>query len=304
MDVDRAMNFKKEDLMDSLFVNQDLEKDYNRWLPIAMEEDSCISECKVIVSDVLRAHYTIVDYFLEDGRDESAVGGIGPRDMPLLVSAVSRQAVVFDEREKWRDDIQKAATLTYGIVKNHPFHDCNKRTGLLSLMYYMYLLSRVPKVKQREFEKLMLLIADNKLQTIQGVLRVKAGEDLEVRIIEEFIRKKTRRMDKRHYFVTFNELQSILGRFGFGLDNPKGNFIDLVRCDEDKKGSVSYHKIATLGFPGWTRKVALKDLKAVRKKTGLTAENGYDSAVFYRGIDPLKVLVDDYSGPLRRLANR
>jgi hypothetical protein len=42
----------------------------------------------------------------------------------------------------------------------------------------------------------------------------------------------------------------------------------------------------------------------VRKKTGLTAENGFDAQVFFKGADPLKQLIGEYEEPLKRLAYR
>lgn len=291
------------------FHHKELRTDYDRWSARLSNFEDQIVDCKIRSSDVLRAHYTIVDFFLEDKSDERGVGGIGLRDINLLESAVGRQFVCFSNNTKWCDDYHRAATLTYGLVKDHPFHDCNKRTALLSCLYYLDLINRTPKVKQKEYEQLMILIANNELESLQNTYRIKGNEDFEVRIIAEFLRKSTRKSDKRQYEITFNELVAILNRFSYGLENPNGNYIDVVKYTKISRlfGLKKYTevtKIATIGFPGWTKKVYQKDLKIVRKATRLTPERGYDSNVFFHGSDPMKVLVADYSGPLRRLADK
>lgn len=291
------------------FYHNELTSDFDRWAKLISAERGSFAGCKVEPVDVLRAHYTIVDYFLELKDDALAVGGIGPKDVGLLISAVSRQQAGFGGISKWKDDYHIAATLTYGLVKDHAFHDCNKRTALLCCLYYLYLINQVPSVGQREFEKLMVLIADNRLRTIMHRYHVKDGDDLEVRIIAEFLRRSTRKSDKRQYQVTFNELKRILARFSVSLESPKGNYIDVVRVEEQRsffgfRRNTITTKLATIGFPGWTRTVYHKDIEIVRKAAGLTPERGYDSKVFFHGLDPLKSLVNDYSGPLRRLANK
>ncbi len=54
-------------------------------------------------------------------------GGLGIRDESLLESALARPLNL------WSDEtpnlVRLAAAYTYGIVKNHPFVDGNKRTG-------------------------------------------------------------------------------------------------------------------------------------------------------------------------------
>lgn len=58
-------------------------------------------------------------------------GASGVRDVNLLKSAVARPHQHFAYAAS-PDIIDLAATLTVGIVRNHPFVDGNKRTGFLS----------------------------------------------------------------------------------------------------------------------------------------------------------------------------
>lgn len=110
-------------------------------------------------SDVLRAHYLITDYFVNEG--EKVLYGVKTPD--LLYSAVNRQEVVFGGKNKWNNPLEKCATLFYGLVKNHAFHDGNKRTALLIVLYNLHLIGRTPTENQKDFEQLTVRIASNNL---------------------------------------------------------------------------------------------------------------------------------------------
>lgn len=51
----------------------------------------------------------------------------------------------------------------YGLVKDHAFHDGNKRTALLTLLNQLQAYNYYPTSKILDFEKLVLAIADNTL---------------------------------------------------------------------------------------------------------------------------------------------
>ena len=261
------------------------------------------------VHDVLRAHFLIVDFFT--GSDY-AIGGIGPRDRNLLHSAVSRQFVSMGIKEKWPEPLQKCATLLFGLVMNHPFHDANKRTAFLMTLYQLDHLGRTPKISQKEFEEFIVDVADNRLARYARFKDLSAKEeDAEVLFIHDFLKRNTREIDKRPYTVTYHELNHILNKYGFELLNPRGNYIDLVRVEHSKGflGLRSQPKrtdtwLAQVGFPGWKKQVGRGALKTIRDKSGLTADRGYDSKVFFQGADPLTALISIYEAPLRRLASR
>ena len=61
-------------------------------------------------------------------------GASGVRDVNLLKSALARPLQHFAYADN-PDIIDLAATLTVGIVRNHPFVDGNKRTGFLARLY-------------------------------------------------------------------------------------------------------------------------------------------------------------------------
>jgi death-on-curing family protein len=258
--------------------------------------------------DVLRAHFLIVDYF---AGTQYGIGGVGPRDIGLLHSAISRQFVALGLKEKWSTPLQKCATLLFGLVKDHPFHDANKRTAFLVCLYQLECLGRTPTVQQKEFEDFIVEIADNQLSKYARFNQLRReGGDPEVLYIHDFLKRHTREIDKRRYQVTFHALNHILKKHGFELVNPQGNYIDLVRVDHVRGilglGPARRREqwLIQVGFPGWKREVSLGAMKSIREAAGLTAEKGYDSKVFFQDADPLPALISVYEAPLKRLANR
>ena len=69
-------------------------------------------------------------------REHGGLSGI--RDVDLLESALARpkQKWTYDEST---DSAALAAAYCFGIVKNHPFQDGNKRVGFLSLVVFLRL---------------------------------------------------------------------------------------------------------------------------------------------------------------------
>ncbi len=57
-------------------------------------------------------------------------GATGIRDRALLESALAMPAATFDREYLHATLAEKAAAYVFHIVKNHPFVDGNKRTGL------------------------------------------------------------------------------------------------------------------------------------------------------------------------------
>jgi len=67
-------------------------------------------------------------------------GGIyGIRDESLLESAIYAPFAEYGGIEAFPLVIEKAARLALGIVKNHPFIDGNKRTGIMAMQIFLYI---------------------------------------------------------------------------------------------------------------------------------------------------------------------
>src|SRR5690349_4043586 len=116
------------------FLHESVHGEYVRWTKLVGNNDPYESQRTIGLQDVIRAHFLIIDFFLEK---DYGVGGVGPRSLDLLHSAIYRQFISYGGREKWPGDLDKCATLLFGLVKDHPFHDANKRTALLVALYQL-----------------------------------------------------------------------------------------------------------------------------------------------------------------------
>ena len=102
----------------------------------------------------------------------------------------------------------------------------------------------------------------------------------------------------------------ILRRYGFFLENPDNNHIEVVIYRKKRRllgfGSPIEERIriGRIGFPSDTAQVSRNTLQHVRDLTNLSAKDGVDSAAFFDGLDPVQSLIANYNEPLMRLAYR
>lgn len=256
------------------------------------------------LSDAFRAYFILVHYFNDDsGGDEREKMCVGIRSVHLLASALGRQNITFGGRQKYREPLDICATLFFGMVKNHSFADGNKRTALLLLLYQLQLYGYFPKASKREFEKLVLSVADSSLKTKYRLhyRKVKKDFDWEVRLISRILKQMVVKKDNSyHVSPTMKEFCTALETRG-------------VRCiAENGKVKFSYtepgkwlvippkeHSYSVI-FGGWTRTVGARTARDVLQMLGL-----YDQFASYKdvlvGSEPLYELVDNFKEPLRRL---
>lgn len=286
------------------FDNINVREEHQRWTSLAGPADPYFAKDTIGIHEVLQAHFLLIDFFQAIGE---GVGGVGPRDINLLHSALSRQFVEFGGKSKWSKPVNVCSTLMFGLIKNHPFYDANKRTAFLVAMLHLQKIGRTPKVDGEIFEDFIVDIADNSLNRYEFYQAIDAPyPDKEILTISQFLKKNTRLIDLRSRTITYRELNTLLRPRGMELKNPKGNRIDLIR-NVDSDGVTMLKKplrVAHIGFHGWTKQVSIKDINIVGKASKLDARHGYDSQSFYFGMEDPLTLIQKYRQPLERLAFR
>ncbi|WP_298739156.1 type II toxin-antitoxin system death-on-curing family toxin [uncultured Treponema sp.] len=91
-------------------------------------------------------------------------GGIdGIRDENLLDSALNSPFQTFDSKELYPEILDKAAQLSYSIIKNHPFLDGNKRIGTHIMLVFLVLNNTRLTYTQKELIDFGLKVADSSL---------------------------------------------------------------------------------------------------------------------------------------------
>lgn len=290
-------------MQDIYFHNDEVGREHRRWVEEIGPSDPYVSKLTIGIHEVLQAHFLLVDFFHDIGE---GLGGVGPKNLNLLHSALSRQFVQFGGKPKWNDRILICASLMFGLIKNHPFHDANKRTAFLTALLHLQKIGRTPLISHQDFEDFTVNISDDNLACYHGYAEISGHKsDKDVRFIATFLKKSTRPIDLATKQITYNDLSKIISKRGLYLDNPKGNRIDLMsHVAIDGAHLTVPRRIARIGFHGWSREVSRRDIEIVREASRLDARHGYDSQAFFNGLDDPLTLIKKYKEPLERLAFR
>lgn len=120
------------------------------------------------IEDVLEIHALQLERF----------GGIaGLRDEGLLASAIAQPEATFGGEFVHDGLFAMASAYLFHIVKNHPFLDGNKRTGLLSALVFLDVNGVVLERESPSLYNLTMAVAEGRAtkEAIEGVLRDLAG---------------------------------------------------------------------------------------------------------------------------------
>ena len=90
---------------------------------------------------------------------EQTGGSDGIRDEGLLDSALSAPFQSFDYTDVYPSLQQKAARLCFGLVKNHPFVDGNKRIGAHAMLVFLAVNGVELTYTQAELSDIILQVA-------------------------------------------------------------------------------------------------------------------------------------------------
>jgi death on curing protein len=94
-------------------------------------------------------------------------GSSGLWDIGALESAVYHAYASFEGKDLYPTIEEKAARQAYGIIRNHPFLDGNKRTGLFVMLVFLELNGIKLHFSQSELVELGITIAEGKTDSKQ-----------------------------------------------------------------------------------------------------------------------------------------
>jgi death-on-curing protein len=100
--------------------------------------------------EVLYLHHRLI---------EETGGSHGVRDVGLLQSAIQSPTSGFGDQECYPSLFEKAAVAMRSIVKNHPFVDGNKRTGISAAAMTLQINGFTLTASQQEFEDFAVAVA-------------------------------------------------------------------------------------------------------------------------------------------------
>jgi death-on-curing family protein len=153
-----------------------------------------------------------------------SIGALGVKNRGLLESAVGRPFQSAFGQDLYPTVIDKAAALFHSLVANHPFHDGNKRTAVVSLQHFLLANGFLPSLSNQDFYELAKSTAsyrerevshDEALDEIRKKLTTGTASFAEVRRQIAKVRKeieenrenrgKIRRLQKRALKATTND---------------------------------------------------------------------------------------------------
>ena len=92
-------------------------------------------------------------------------GSSGLRDEGMLDSALNAPFQSFSGEDVYPSLQQKAARLCFGLVKNHPFVDGNKRIGAHAMLVFLTLNGIELQHSQTELSDVILKLAAGKIES-------------------------------------------------------------------------------------------------------------------------------------------
>jgi death on curing protein len=90
-------------------------------------------------------------------------GHIGIRDLELLKSSISMPAAGFSGEYLHTDIYEMAAAYLFHIIRNHPFMDGNKRTGVVSALVFLILNGIELSADEHSLENMVISVAEGKI---------------------------------------------------------------------------------------------------------------------------------------------
>lgn len=95
---------------------------------------------------------------------ETSGGSLGIRDEGMLDSALEAPLQTFDGRALFPSILDKATRLAFGLIKNHPFVDGNKRIGTHAMLIFLSLNGVTLSYSDSELINIMFKVASSQAQ--------------------------------------------------------------------------------------------------------------------------------------------
>lgn len=218
----------------------------------------------------------------------------------LLDSALFHMQTSYKGTFKYPTVESAGAALMYSLSNNHPFHNGNKRTAMVSMLVFLDKHNMTLTCNEDELFEISIKVADRKL-----VEDKHKYPDAEIFSLAHWIHDKGKIMTKGERQITLKKLKQILTHFDCEiLDNGKvrrevvkTGFLGMARKEELTSKKVIGSTISD------GKEVDKHLIKAIREDLELTTEHGIDSETFYNKVEYTSSdFIIKYKNLLRRLS--
>lgn len=251
-------------------------------------------------ADVLQIHEALVADF---AAADDPISPPGVNSENLLSSALTRPQTGLGDAMKYPTIELAGGALLHSLVMNHPFHNGNKRTGVVAMLVFIDANGLLPTCTEQELFRLVLRVAQHGLVP----LHCPDLADREVMEIAKWIRTNTRLIEKGERPIPWLKLRRILRGFGCvsEVSPSAGNRIKITR-EVLRKGLFGRTRTEPLSiqvaYGDDGRTVERNTLNAVRRTLELDEEHGVDSRAFYEAESQPDDFIQQYRTLLRRLS--
>ena len=240
-------------------------------------------------ADIETIHHALVRDFQAS---KDPIDPPGVKSIALLESAASRPRTSLGRIDKYPTVHMAGVALTHAIVHNHPFHNGNKRTALVSLLVFLDKNGFLLNTTQDELYDLLLDIASHSLRYQEDDQDLLEGPDAEMEYIAIWLSYRTREIEVMERRPQWRHLRKILQHYECVLEIGQGNRINIMR--RNLKTQVA--------FRNWGTDVEIDVIRKVRADLELDEKNGYDSDIFYNRDIKIPKFINNYRKLLGKLA--
>jgi len=217
----------------------------------------------ISASDIAEMHDTLSDWF---ATGDDPVSPPGVKSQELLESAAGRPDQTIGGKDAYPTVFDKAAAVMHSLINNHAFHNGNKRVALVA--------AQVSLAKENRW--LEKVTDDEMYEFARQAAAHEICEDRtdEIATISSWLEQSSRKASKEEFPLKFGDLKIALQKFGYDLGSTDHDLVDVL-----KDGQI-VERIKKEGIKGF-RPYHTHYIAELRKRLGLTRENGIDSVVFY-----------------------
>jgi len=239
--------------------------------------------------EVERIHWVLVGDF---ARSRDPIEPPGVKSQALLESALGRPKTGLGQDFKYPTAPMAAAALMHSLIHNHPFHNGNKRTALVSTLVFLDKNEWRLHAEQNELYDFVLDLGAHKLNGASGITR-QGLADAEALEAAKWLHQRIRQIRHRDHRMKCRHLRSVLLRHGCTLEPAhRGNRMNVARG--------ARHTQIWWGGDGHDVRDGM--IPKLREDLELDALHGVDDDMFYDAETALPQFIATYRKTLDRLA--
>ncbi len=260
-------------------------KEENRKLPVATPPSAPLTwtvigkerDIRHLSGDDVRAiHQELVEDFVTQA---DPIEPPGVRDDNLLESAILRPRTSIGGERKYPSVEMHAAALMHSLIHNHPFHNGNKRTAIVSMLALLDVNRLLFTCEEEELFRTVLRIAQHRI--VDNA--VHSLPDHEVLWIANWLHRNSRWVNLEERNIPFRRLRKLLTQHGCLMDSSKSGQTKITKVVTQRTlfrnrqrtlTSRAFHDIEG-------REIGRFQVAQIRKDLWLDEPNDVDSSAFY-----------------------